>query len=98
MRSTKHMIDMNMWNVRQHRGRWVGHFLWRDPLYRNGRNIGGVFYDAFVDILPASYPYELAVDALLDFMDRLRTGLIPRDATEPGEIMALAVQAARRQR
>lgn len=43
-------------------------------------------------------PWELAVDAALDWIDRLREGRIPRDLNDPHTLMAICVSAARRQR
>lgn len=51
-----------------------------------------------INIMSTTFPWELAVDAALDFMDRLNERRIPRDVTEPEELMAMCVQAARRQR
>lgn len=52
----------------------------------------------FIAIMPSTFPWELAVDAFLDFRDRLREGRIPRAITEPADLMDICVSAARRQR
>lgn len=75
------------WNVTKYRGWWVGAFT--NPFDSEWR---------YVAIMPAHDPWELAVDAFLDFIDRLREGRIPRDVTEPLELMDMAVYAAKRQR
>lgn len=80
---------MHIWAVYEYQGMWVGAIgLLTPPTVSTG----------FIKIMQASFPYELAVDALLDFMDRLRTGRVPLGLEEPAELMELCVTAARRQR
>ena len=43
-------------------------------------------------------PWEIAVDATLDFMDRCRTRRVPRGVTDPKELMSICLRASRRQR
>lgn len=75
------------WVVQKHRGWWIGSFSTPFDIER-----------VFIAIMPAHDPWELAVDAFLDFIDRLREGRIPRDVTEPLELMDMCCYASRRQR
>ena len=53
----------------------------------------------FIPIMAVSkFTWEQATDAFLDFLDRLRTGRLPRGLTEPRELMEMCVQSTRRQR
>lgn len=51
----------------------------------------------WITIMAASAAETLATDALLDFMSRLREGRLS-GCTEPADLMAMCVSAARRQR
>jgi len=42
--------------------------------------------------------WELAVDAALEYMDRVRCGAIPDGVTCPADLMSMCVRNARRQR
>lgn len=86
-------IDMTKWDVVEDGNYWVGSFL-------VGPCIDCEFCDdrRFVSIMPSRFARELAIDALLDFMDRLRTGRVPQGMTDPDDLMEVCVSAARRQR
>lgn len=78
------------WEVKKHKGWWIGSFVSPFIVEVGDRH--------FVAVMPAHDPWELAVDAFLDFIDRLREGRIPRDVTEPLVLMDMCCYAARRQR
>lgn len=52
----------------------------------------------YIDICIESVPWEVAVDAALEFLDRLRTGAIPKAVEDPNELMSMCFRNARRQR
>jgi len=88
-------IDKTNWDVIERRGMWVGRIAYRvseHPVQQR------MVSEGYIQIMPTSFPEELAIDALLEFIDRLREGRIPRGVTDPEEMMGLAVSAARRQR
>lgn len=58
--------------------------------------VGGV--TRFIDICLGTVPWEVAVDAALEFLDRLRTGAIPKSVDDPNELMSMCFRNARRQR
>jgi hypothetical protein len=94
------MIDMADWDVLEKEGVWIGRLGL--PQTETGRFIPPELKEhrpqRFVAIMPSSFPWELAVDALLDFMDRLRTFRVPAGIDTPRALMDLCVSAARRQR
>lgn len=92
------LLDDCSWEVKEDKGRWIGRLGYLDAHSMNGIVVGGTYKDGFIDIMPSSFDYCLAIDAFLDFRDRLRTGWVPKDCTEPSTLMALAVKSARRQR
>lgn len=94
------MIDRHNWAVLEHKGFWIGRLsvsfqgYGLDSLKRDLAAVG----DRFVAIMPSSFAEELAIDAFLDFCDRLRSGTLPRGVEDPKELMDICVSAARRQR
>lgn len=52
----------------------------------------------YIDICLGTVPWEVAVDAGLEFLDRLRTGAIPKAVDDPNELMSMCFRNARRQR
>lgn len=53
---------------------------------------------AKIDVMPSRHSGELAIDASLEFLDRLREGRVPKFIECPDGLMALCVKAAIRQR
>jgi hypothetical protein len=53
--------------------------------------------ELYIQVMPTSQPWELAVDAALDFIDRLNEGRV-RKYADPWALMSDCVSAARRQR
>lgn len=86
-------IDMSKWKVVEHEGYWIGVILSETPMHCKYCEP-----PRYVAIMPSSFPWELAVDALLDFMDRLRTFRVPAGVDSPRALMDICVSAARRQR
>jgi hypothetical protein len=94
------MIDMTDWDVTEKDGVWIGRIGL--PQTPSGQHIPPELKEhrpqRFVAIMPSSFPWELAVDALLDFMDRLRTFRVPVGIDTPRALMNLCVAAARKRR
>lgn len=86
---------MATWNVfldhatPKHPGAWVLEFFLR-PL-------GTVSEKRMIDVGPITLSWEQAVDASLEFLDRLRTGAIPKSIDDPRELMEMCVRNMRRQ-
>jgi len=76
------LVSMTDWGIVESEGVWVG---------RVGDH-------GFIRIMPSTVAWEVAVDALTDFLDRLRTRTFPRHITDPKDIMKFCVRQARRQR
>lgn len=51
-----------------------------------------------IDVMPSRHDGELAIDASLEFLDRLRERRVPKFIECPDALMALCVKAAIRQR
>jgi hypothetical protein len=83
--------------TQHHPGAWVLAFL-APTFNRRGDVVGAEV--VFIDICPPTptFDYPLAVDAALEFIDRLRSGAIPRTIEDPKELMEMAFRNARRQR
>ena len=79
----------NSWEVREYKGWWIGRLSW----YIKGEESVG-----FIAICQTRDRFELAVDAFLDFIDRLRESRIPRTVEEPATLMDMCMWSARRQR
>lgn len=79
------------WDITKSNGWWIGCIRW-------GSEDSAREYTGFIAIIPDHDPLELATDALLDFIDRLRERRIPRDVEDPITLMDMCVWAARRQR
>lgn len=80
-RRTTDLVNMSDWEVKERHGFWMGR----------------VNQWGWITVMPSSHPEDLATDALLDFMSRLREGRIS-GCTEPADLMAICVGAACRQR
>jgi len=52
----------------------------------------------YIRVMSATAPWEMAVDATLEFIDKLRERTFPRHVTDPAEIMRFCVKRTRRQR
>ena len=59
---------------------------------------GGVSKQAQIAIMPTRHSRELAIDASLEFLDRLRERRVPKFIDSPDGLMAFCVKAAIRQR
>lgn len=77
------LIDMTDWDVYRVGNNWEARI-----------NDHGTVIVGRVDKLTQ----EQAIDATLDYMDRCRTGRVPRGVTEPRRLMDICVAASRRQR
>lgn len=91
-RNSTPTIDRHLWDVVEHKGFWIG------QLSLVSGTLPFQVDDRWVAVMASSFPWELAVDAFLDFMDRLRSGRLPAGVDSPGELMDICVSAARRQR
>lgn len=78
-------VSLFNWDVIEKANMWM---------LRVGTPDGG---DRFINVMPTSSSWEQAVDAALDFIDRLRNGRV-RDFNDPWSLMSSCVSAARRQR
>lgn len=76
------LVSMTDWDVTEHKGEWVA---------RVGDH-------GYISVLPSTIAWEVAVDALLEFLDKLRTRSFPRGVTDPKEIMKFCARRARRYR
>lgn len=52
----------------------------------------------YIYVTKATAPETVAIDAVLEFLDKLRTRSFPRNVKHPAQIMQFCVKAARRQR
>lgn len=93
-------IDMSDWDVMEVDGMWMGRIGMAQT--ETGRFIPPELKkhrpQRYIQIMPSSFPRELAIDALLDFMDRLRTFRVPAGVDSPRTLMDICVSSARRQR
>lgn len=76
------LISMTDWDVIEDGGNWYA-------------RIGD---HGYIYVMKATAPETLAIDATLEFLDKLRTRSFPRNITHPAQIMKFCVSAARRQR
>lgn len=76
------LVSKTDWDVTEVEGAWVA-------------RIGS---HGFIRVTSISAPYEVAVDAVLEFLDKLRERSFPRNVTDPSQIMKFCVKQARRQR
>ena len=58
---------------------------------------GGVSKQAQIAIMPSTHPREIAIDAGLEFVDRLWERRVPKFIDSPDDLMSLCVKAAIRQ-
>lgn len=89
------------WNVTEDAKtpRWPGAWVLTMLIQRSAMGQGWPsLCERVIDIGPLSLTWEQAVDAATEFMDRLRTGAIPKTITEPAELMEMCVRNMRRQR
>lgn len=76
------LISMVDWDVTQEGEDWIA-------------RIGD---HGYIRVMKATAPETLAIDATLEFLDKLRTRSFPRHITDPKQIMQFCVKRARRQR
>lgn len=94
----KSIIDPHNWEVKMDGTRWVGRLVHYANTPSINRRMPTFPVSGYIDIMPASFPETLAIDAFCDFMSRLNNGIVPRGLTDPRELMDMCVMSARRQR